>query len=161
MYGGANPQINVGCSLNFTESSLFVFSHIFLKLRWLRSVQCRSVSSVSVQPRVGYTQGKLQSAPHAPIGVALFMSAHSKTPLLPLVWIFSSGKGLVRGRRGQQLEFALIATEWGGMVEGPECTIWLRRLSSRAPVSMVWYGPLSSTDQKVHNTCKPYQRKTK
>ena len=65
--------------------------------------------------------------PRAPSGVAAFMSAptppvgsqHSCQPtvklhMLPLVWIFSSGKGLVRGRRGhrgQQLGFALPVPE--------------------------------------------------
>ena len=52
-------------------------------------------------------QGTLQSAPHAPGGVAAFMSAHSKTPYITPSMDFSYGKGVVRGRRGQQLEFAL------------------------------------------------------
>ena len=30
---------------------------------------------------------------HAPSGVAAFMPAHSKTPYIPLVWIFPLGKG--------------------------------------------------------------------
>ena len=38
-------------------------------------------------------QGKLQSALHAPSGVAAFMSAHSKLHILPLVWIFPLVKG--------------------------------------------------------------------
>ena len=46
--------------------------------------------------------------PHAPSGVAAFMSAHSKTPYITPSMDFSSGKGVVRGRRGQQLEFAVV-----------------------------------------------------
>ena len=46
-------------------------------------------------------------APHAPSGVAAFMSAHSKTPYITPNMDFSSGKGVVPGRRGQQLEFAV------------------------------------------------------
>ena len=45
--------------------------------------------------------------PHAPSGVAAFMSAHSKTPYITPSMEFSSGKGVVRGRRGQQLTFTL------------------------------------------------------
>ena len=39
-------------------------------------------------------------APHTPSGVAAFMSAHSKTPYITLSMDFSSGKGVVQGRRG-------------------------------------------------------------
>ena len=45
--------------------------------------------------------------PRAPGGVAVFMSAHSKTPYITPSMNFYSGKGVVRGRRVQQLEFAL------------------------------------------------------
>ena len=48
--------------------------------------------------------------PDAPSGVAAFMSAHSKTPCITPIMIFSSGKGVVWGRRGQQLEFALAGS---------------------------------------------------
>ena len=44
--------------------------------------------------------------PRAPSGVAAFMSAHSKTPYITPSMDFSSGKGVVRGRRGQQLGLA-------------------------------------------------------
>ena len=50
---------------------------------------------------------EITERPHAPSGVAAFMSAHSKTPYITPSMDFSSGKGVVRGRRGQQLEFAL------------------------------------------------------
>ena len=46
--------------------------------------------------------------PHAPSGVAAFMSAHSKNPYITPSMNFSSRKGGVRGRRVQQLEFALL-----------------------------------------------------
>ena len=45
--------------------------------------------------------------PHARSGVAAFISARSKTPCITPSMKFSSGKGVVRGRRGQQLGFAL------------------------------------------------------
>ena len=45
--------------------------------------------------------------PHAPSGVAEFMTAHSKTPSITPSMEVSSGKGVVRGRRGQQLGVAL------------------------------------------------------
>ena len=55
---------------------------------------------------------------HAPSGVAAFMSAHSKTPYITPSMDFPSGNGVVRGRRGQQLGFAL-----GGV---QECVVaWL------------------------------------
>ena len=41
--------------------------------------------------------------PRAPSGVAAFVSAHSKTPYITPSIHFPSGKGVVRGRRGQQL----------------------------------------------------------
>ena len=47
--------------------------------------------------------------PRAPSGVAAFMSAHSKTPYITPSMDFSSGNGVVRGRSGQQLEFAVSA----------------------------------------------------
>ena len=46
--------------------------------------------------------------PHAPSGVAVFMSAHSETPYITHSMDFPSGNGVVRGRRGQQLGFALV-----------------------------------------------------
>ena len=45
--------------------------------------------------------------PRAPSEVAAFMSAHSKTPYINPSMGFSSIKGVVRGRRGQQLGVAL------------------------------------------------------
>ena len=44
--------------------------------------------------------------PRAPGGVAAFMSAHSKPPYITPGMEFSSEKGVVRGRRVQQLAFA-------------------------------------------------------
>ena len=46
--------------------------------------------------------------PRDPGGVAAFMSAHSKTPYITPSMEFSSGEGVVRGRRVQQLTFTLI-----------------------------------------------------
>ena len=43
----------------------------------------------------------------APSGVAAFMSAHSKTPYITPSMDCYSGKGVVQGRRGQNLGFAL------------------------------------------------------
>ena len=48
-----------------------------------------------------------QERPHDPSGVAAFMSAHSKTPCVTHGINVSSGKGVVRGRRLQQLAFTL------------------------------------------------------
>ena len=47
-------------------------------------------------------------APPRPQWVAAVMSAHSKTPYITPSMEFSSGKGVVRGRRGQQLECTLL-----------------------------------------------------
>ena len=44
--------------------------------------------------------------PRDPAGVAAFMSAHSKPPYITHGMDISSGKGVVRGRRVQQLTFA-------------------------------------------------------
>ena len=44
--------------------------------------------------------------PHAPGGIAAVMSAHSKTPYITPSMKSSSGKGVVRGRGGQRLEYA-------------------------------------------------------
>ena len=54
--------------------------------------------------------GPVQRAkrPRDPGGVAAFMSAHSKTPYITPSMEFSSGEGVVRGRRVQQLTFTLI-----------------------------------------------------
>ena len=41
--------------------------------------------------------------PHAPSGVAAFMSAHSKIPYSTPSMDFSYGKGVVWGRRGQHM----------------------------------------------------------
>ena len=51
-------------------------------------------------------QETLQSPPPSPVG-SQHSSAHSKTPHITHSMDFSSGKGVVRVRRGQQLEFAL------------------------------------------------------
>ena len=45
--------------------------------------------------------------PRDPGGVAAFMSAHSKTPYINPSMEFSSGEGVIRGRRVQQLTFTL------------------------------------------------------
>ena len=45
--------------------------------------------------------------PHTPGEVAAFMSAHSKTPYITPSMDISSGKRVVRGRRGLQLGFFL------------------------------------------------------
>ena len=45
--------------------------------------------------------------PRAPSGVAAFISANSKTPYITPSMDCSSGNGVVRGSKGQQLEFAL------------------------------------------------------
>ena len=54
-----------------------------------------------------YTE-EITERPRDPSGVAAFMSANSKTPYITPSMEFSSGKGVVRGRRVQQLEFTLV-----------------------------------------------------
>ena len=49
---------------------------------------------------------EITERPHAPSGVAAFISAHSKTPYITPSMDVSSEKGVVRGRRWQQLEVA-------------------------------------------------------
>ena len=49
----------------------------------------------------GTSATEITERPHAPSGVAAFMSAHSKTPHITPSMDFYSGKGIVRGRRGQ------------------------------------------------------------
>ena len=44
--------------------------------------------------------------PRDPDGVAVFMSAHSKTPYITPSMDISSGEGVVRGRGVQRLTFA-------------------------------------------------------
>ena len=64
----------------------------------------RSLSPV----RTKLACAKARAHPHPREGgVAAFMSAHSKTPYITPGTEFSSGKGAVRGRRGQQLAFTL------------------------------------------------------
>ena len=58
-------------------------------------------------PEAGWKWEENYRAPPRPSGVAAFMSAHSKTPYITPSMDFSSGKGVVRGRGGQQLGFAL------------------------------------------------------
>ena len=47
-----------------------------------------------------------ERAPTPPAGSQHSCQPTVKLYILPLVWGFSSGEGVVRGRRGQQLEFA-------------------------------------------------------
>ena len=56
--------------------------------------------------------------PHTRSGVAAFMSADSKTPYITPSMDFYSGKGVVRGRRGQQLGVTL----WVVYLLGPPNT---------------------------------------
>ena len=58
---------------------------------------------------------EITERPHTPSGVAAFMSSHSKTQYITPSMGVSSGKGVVRGRRGQQLELALVVVPnmWG------------------------------------------------
>ena len=56
---------------------------------------------------VGGLATAITEHPRAPSGVAAFMSAHSETPYSTTSIEFSSGKGVVWGRSGQQLEFTL------------------------------------------------------
>ena len=72
----------------------------------------------------------------APSGVAAFMSAHSKTPYITPSMDFSSGKGVVRGRTGQQLGFALLVLVMAG-------TAWHRSPFSTA--STAWHRSPFST----------------
>ena len=51
---------------------------------------------------------EITERPRTPSGVAVFMSAHSKTPNITPSIPFPSVNGVVRGRRGQQLEFTLV-----------------------------------------------------
>ena len=46
---------------------------------------------------------QITERPHAPSGVAAFMSVHSTTPYITPSMVFPSGKGVAWGRRGQQL----------------------------------------------------------
>ena len=57
----------------------------------------------SCQPPCHQCGRSIHDSPHAPSGVAAFMSADSKTPYITLSMEFPSGKGVIRGRRGQQL----------------------------------------------------------
>ena len=50
--------------------------------------------------------------------VAAIMSAHSKTPYITPSMDFYSGNRVVRGRRGQQLKFALPAARSGWRILG-------------------------------------------
>ena len=80
------------------------------RLDWHTDGECRTQ-----QPR-GFTE-----RPHAPSGVAAFMSAHSKTPYITPSMDFSSGKGVAWGRRGQQLEFALALDRGRGRLTHRQC----------------------------------------
>ena len=66
----------------------------------------RQVSVTDIYHTIPYHTA-ITERPRAPSGVAVFMSAHSKTPYITPSMDFYSGKGVVRGRRGQQLEDAL------------------------------------------------------
>ena len=57
---------------------------------------------------------EITERPRAPSGVAAFMPGHSKTPYITPSMDFPSGKGVVRGRKGQQLRFALTGTRTSG-----------------------------------------------
>ena len=57
-----------------------------------------------------HSQRKLQSAPTPPVGSQHSYEPTVKPHILPHGMDFHSGKGVVRGRRGQQLGFAVI---WG------------------------------------------------
>ena len=59
------------------------------------------------QPSTIRAAQDITERPHAPSGVAALMSDHSKTPYSTPGMEFSSGRGVVWGRRGKQLKFAL------------------------------------------------------
>ena len=90
-----------------------------------RAFEQAAVDSVRAGPwcpavaRLWPWQGKFQSGPHAPSGVAAFMSAHSKTPYSTPRMDFYSGKGEAWGCREQQLKIALPATKAGRTLSVP------------------------------------------
>ena len=70
-----------------------------------------AVTQVAVVPRpvARHVPAQRAERPRDPGGVAAFMSAHSKTPYVTPSMDFPSRGGVVRGRRVQQLAFALLA----------------------------------------------------
>ena len=75
-----------------------------LIITWASHVRCVStcLGSHSRNCRLpkASTAREITERPRAPSGVAAFMSAHSKTPYITLVWIFPLGKGYYGGEGG-------------------------------------------------------------
>ena len=91
--------------------------------------------------------------PHAPSGVVVFMSAHSKTPYITPSMDCTSGKGVVWGNRGQQLEFSLPWRDTSPLMVRA-CPRFARTAAGRTPI---W------TERNHPNRVSAYseQKKTK
>ena len=98
-----------------------------MEVHGLVNVAPRPVCDAAARGRGGARlQGdteRITKRPRAPSGVAVFMSAHSKTPYIPPSKEFSSGNAVARGRRGrrgrrgQHLECTFDCADLGMAVE--------------------------------------------
>ena len=84
--------------------------HVLEFYLWWQHRHQHGISTASARRQHGIRSSAppITERPRAPSGVAVFMPAHSKTPYITPSMDFYSGKGVVRGRRVQQVGFALI-----------------------------------------------------
>ena len=95
-------ECGVRCSMPCTSVDECSVCCVLLTVHVCRRVLCVLFYTVSKRILCLRDAPKdITERPHAPSGVAVFMSAHSKTPYITPSMKLSSGKGVVRGRRGQ------------------------------------------------------------
>ena len=110
----------------------------------IAKLSCTKSVCRHLEPRAPAVQGTSQSAPTPPAG-----SQHSCQPTVNSMYYpsmdVSSGKGVVRGRRGQQLEFALQLSEPGykdGGCSATQIPRWLfsvRGAQGRTHMHQLWH----------------------
>ena len=90
----------------FIIGYLIVYYRLAINLKQWRSIWWQESEEMPLG-----AQRQLQSDPTPPVGSQYSCQPTVKLHILSLVWIFTSWKGVVRGRRGQQLGFALAGTK--------------------------------------------------
>ena len=92
-----------------------------------------------------HAQGTLQSAPTPPVGSQHSCQPTVKLHILPLVWIFTLGKGWYGGTGGQQLKFACmhVHARYPISVAAPMCPRTTQLLQDDALLPRIFFCSMS------------------
>ena len=140
-----------------SDSKTHLKSRLSVQFKYIQS----SVGAIVKAPTcavlqcVRFYQGSprdITERPRAPSGVAAFMSADSKTPCSTPSMNFSSGNGVVRGRRGHHLGFTRAARH-AAMVTGPA-----KVARDTGSIYVAPYNAYGATHQHWDNVCSTIQR---